>query len=380
MPADVIQVQYDQLSQVASQFGRTAESVAATQQSVQRTAQQLRQGGWAGRGSAAFFAELDGAVSPAMQRLSAALKEAQKVTLQIGFLMRQAEEEASRPFRGNGAAAPVAVADPAVAPLHDPSRDREYLWGLITDEYHYRPAYRPFAGSISPDGISPGDIGQGQLGDCYFLAALASVAQQHPEVIWNAIKDNGDGTFTVTFYQSGKPVAVTVDSEFPVEEDRNGNPTTDPAYARTGSNPQELWPLIMEKAYAQLDGNSYSKIEGGWPGQAVELLTGRPAQRLDLSASDAAQTRLRLEQLQTHLSDGHYLTAATRPERWFENTGGWPSNVVPLHAYSIERVDVEQGLVYLRNPWGSLYAPPPLTLEQFNQYYNVVTVNRSGVP
>lgn len=69
MPADVIQVQYDRLSQVASQFGRTAEGVAATQQSVQRSAQQLRQGGWQGRGRPLFFVELDGAVSPAMQRL-----------------------------------------------------------------------------------------------------------------------------------------------------------------------------------------------------------------------------------------------------------------------------------------------------------------------
>lgn len=59
-----------------------------------------------------------------------------------------------------------------------------------------------------------------------------------------------------------------------MREDSNGNPTTQSAYANTGSTPQELWPLIMEKAYARLDGNSYSKIVGGWPGEAVELLTG----------------------------------------------------------------------------------------------------------
>lgn len=380
MPANVVQVQYDQLSRVANQFGRTAESVAATQQSVLRSAQQLRQGGWQGRGSAAFFTEIDGVVLPAMQRLSAGLKEAQKVTLQIGFLMRQAEEEASRPFRGNGAAAPVSVTDPAVAPVHDPSRDREYLWGLITDEYHYRPAYRPFSGSISPDGVSPADVQQRALGDCYFLAALASVAQQHPEVIWNAIKDNGDGTYTVTFYQNGKPVEVTVDNEFPVREDSNGNPTAQPAYANTGSTPQELWPMIMEKAYAQLDGNSYARIEGGWPGEAVELLTGKPLRRLDLSASTPAEARIRLQELQNYLNEGHYLTTATRPKGLLESIKGWPGNVVPLHAYSIERVDVENGLIYLRNPWGSGSAPAPMTLEEFNSYYNHTTVNQSGAP
>lgn len=99
MPADVIQVQYDQLSHVASQFGRTAESVAATQQNVQRSAQQLRQGGWEGRGSAAFHAEMDVVVFPALRRLSAALNEAQKVTRQIAEVIRQAEEEAAEPFK-----------------------------------------------------------------------------------------------------------------------------------------------------------------------------------------------------------------------------------------------------------------------------------------
>lgn len=378
MPADVIQVEYERLSEVAAGFGRNADAAAALQGQVQRSAQALRQGGWEGRGSAAFFSEMDGKITPAVQRLIAALQEAQKVSTQIGYLMRQAEEEAARPFRGQASAAPVA--DPDVHPVHDASRDREYLWGLITDEYHYRPVYRPFAGSISPDGISPGDISQGYLGDCYFLAALASIAQQHPEVIWDAIKDNGDGTYTVTFYQNGKPVTVTVDNEFPVEEDGNANPTTDPAYAGAGSNPQELWPLIMEKAYAQLDGNSYSKIEGGWPGEAVELLTGRPPQRLDLSASTPEEATIRLQELQNYLNDGHYLTAATRPKGLLENDAGWPSNVVPSHAYSIERVDVENGLIYLRNPWGSGSAPAPMTLEEFNTYYNHATVNQSGIP
>ncbi len=298
MPANVIQVQYERLAGVAAQFGRSAASTAAVQQQVERSSQALRQGGWEGRGSIAFFAELDGVTLPGLLRLGSALREAQKVTLQIGFLMRQAEEEAARPFRERNGAAPAAVPDPATAPIYDPSRDDKLFWGLFTDKYYYNPSYQLFAGSISLDGISPSDIKQGYLGDCYFLAALASVAQQHPEVIWNAIKDNGDGTYTVTFYQDGKPVPVTVDAEFPVTEDAKGNPTGTPAYARTGSTRDELWPLIMEKAYAQLDGGSYRKIEGGWPGEAVELLTGASPQRLDLAAATAGEARLRLEALQ----------------------------------------------------------------------------------
>lgn len=132
----------------------------------------------------------------------------------------------------------------------------------------------------------------------------------------------------------------------------------------------------MEKAYAQLDKNDYGRIEGGWPGDAVELLTGAPQERLDLSASTAEETRLQLETLQNHLANGNYLTVATRSPGLLEDSKTWPDNVVPLHAYSVEQVDVANGLIYLRNPWGNLYAPQPMTLEQFNRYYSYVAVNR----
>jgi WXG100 family type VII secretion target len=102
MAAPVIQVEYDRLSEVATGFGRNADATTALQGQVQRSAQALRQGGWQGRGSTAFFAEMDGKITPAVQRLTAALREAQKVSTQIGYLMRQAEEEAARPFRGPG--------------------------------------------------------------------------------------------------------------------------------------------------------------------------------------------------------------------------------------------------------------------------------------
>lgn len=377
MGADVIQAQYEQLEALARRFGKQADSQVALQKRLQMRVERLRSAGWVGRSSDAFYAEMDRQVFPAMQRLIAALREAQKVTLQIGFILKQAETEAARPFQNeSGTAFPSAVPDPKVAPVHDPSRDRWILFGLLIDKYHYSPAYRKFAGTISPDGIAPGDVKQGRLGDCYFMAALSAIAQQHPEVIWKAIKDNGDGTYTVTFYKNGKPIQVTVDSDFPVAQDRSGNATSIPVYAGTGSNKQELWPMIMEKAYAQVNGHNYAKIEGGFPGDAVELMTGKPALKLNTGFASPEQGRAVLQDLHDRLNNGEYLTAATRNTGLLEDKRSWPSHVVPLHAYSIEKVDVAQGRIYLRNPWGDVYNPAPMTLEEFNKYFNYVAANR----
>jgi WXG100 family type VII secretion target len=67
--------------------------------------QTLEQGGWLGRGADSFFGEMAGETFPALERLIAALDEAQSVTLEAKQLLEQAEEEAASVF-GNGAAGP----------------------------------------------------------------------------------------------------------------------------------------------------------------------------------------------------------------------------------------------------------------------------------
>ena len=102
MSADIIQVQYDQLEQIAVRFGQQAEVAAQTQGRVQQSLRALQSGGWEGRGAAAFFGEMSSEVLPAVARLGAALQQAQQTTQQIVQVLRAAEEEASQPFRGAG--------------------------------------------------------------------------------------------------------------------------------------------------------------------------------------------------------------------------------------------------------------------------------------
>lgn len=70
----------------------------------------MQAGGWEGRGAAAFFGEMERTVLPSMQRLAAALHRSQTVTRQISHLLHGAEEETSRPFRGEGGSAPASAA------------------------------------------------------------------------------------------------------------------------------------------------------------------------------------------------------------------------------------------------------------------------------
>ena len=98
--ADEVRADYDQLEQVASRFANQSQEVQQTLQQVRNKMNKL-QSDWIGRGSEAFFSEMEGEVLPGTNRLQQALEEASRVTKEVVQIMQQAEEEASSPFRSN---------------------------------------------------------------------------------------------------------------------------------------------------------------------------------------------------------------------------------------------------------------------------------------
>jgi len=96
---DEIRADYESLEQLASQFANQAQAVQQMLQNVKGAMDPLEGGGWIGRGSDAFFSEMNSEVLPATTRLQQALDEASRVTKQIVETVKQAEEEASSPFR-----------------------------------------------------------------------------------------------------------------------------------------------------------------------------------------------------------------------------------------------------------------------------------------
>lgn len=212
--------------------------------------------------------------------------------------------------------------------------------------------------------IEPNDISQGGLGDCYLLAAMASLAQEHPEQIEKMIKDNHDGTYTVTLHrevpdpsQPGKMKDEAFETTVDLTVPSGGNPAhahvgdTDPT---TGA--KEVWPLIIEKAYAQMK-QSYGAMDGGVPGDALYTLTGSKAPRTDTGSVSA-------DQIAQYDKDGHPMVVDTcgADEAALATYG-----LVAGHAYSVKGIKTDadgKQYVILYNPWGVGNEPKPIPIEE----------------
>ena len=249
---------------------------------------------WAGNVALAFEDLWSNQHKPRMVMTSAFLRDnADRLRQQAADQRRASDPDAQRGNRQ--------LDDPA--PRHADRRVVKEKFGLPGAVFHWD-SYREsllklqdfssidlFAGPPGAE-ISPEDVVQGQLGDCYFVAALAALAATPAgrAQIRQMIHDNGDGTFTVTFANGQK---VTVDDDFWVGADGV-------RYAKVGD---DLWAAILEKAYAQRAGD-YENIVGG-TGEAVFDAFGMTGEHRNIGRGDA-------EFLERLISDGGPVTLSAR--------------------------------------------------------------------
>ncbi|MFB2975279.1 C2 family cysteine protease [Microseira sp. BLCC-F43] len=218
-----------------------------------------------------------------------------------------------------------------------------------------------------------GDINQGQLGNCAFLAALGATfapqfdnaGNQTSAIINNMIVDNGDNTYTVRFYNDRTLQAeyVTVDRRIAVatvsDPDAGIEPGNifganiageqlDPLNPTNGA----IWVSLVERAYAQYrqdpsqTGQPGFNAIGNGDGVAPPLtrITGR-------RATQFSTANLTFEQIQTALAGGQLIQVGT-PEGVKKTTAGL---IVDTHAYSLTNAYVNQSgeqRIVVRNPWG----------------------------
>ena len=178
------------------------------------------------------------------------------------------------------------------------------------------------------------DIKQQQIGDCYLMASLAALAKNNPELIRQMIKDNGNGTYTVRFFEDGKPVFITVDSDVPVQKtlcfskEKGG----------ISSDDGELWPSIVEKAYAKWQGG-YEKIGQGKPAAAgLDAITGIPATVIPVGGSQ----NIRDSVMQAYQSGDPIVVSTLQSPK--------NSDVIGNHGLMVQKI--EGDTIYLYNPWG----------------------------
>jgi len=194
--------------------------------------------------------------------------------------------------------------------------------------------------------VEPNDIRQGSLGDCYFLAGLAALAER-PDRIFNLFftqEMNEAHYYSCKILYKGKWMTVDMDEYVPW---RYGKP----AFTKASEN--ELWVVLLEKAWAKMY-TSYRRIAAGYPEEPLHDLTGAPCKHLYMQHSSFDKEK-----------DWQYLLVASQKEfamcsssQAGSDTNKSYTGVVQGHAYTFLnatylKVDGEyHRVVQLRNPWG----------------------------
>ena len=233
-------------------------------------------------------------------------------------------------------------------------------------------------GKLFIGGVSGKDPQQNYIGDCYLIASMSAVARENPQAINDAFKQNADGTYTVRIFK--KDGSKYVPQEFKIDGDLPRNDWQGAAYA-SDTNGKELWPALLEKAFAERAG-SYGKIEAGIPGDAMSAITGKPSTDIDLRGKGVNPDDV-FKQIDAAVKAHKPATAVTLSDSSAAKYKG--TNIYTDHTYTIWGTTTENGTKYveLRNPWGE--SEPTgngpddgifkLPLDQFMSLYCGVSIN-----
>lgn len=197
-------------------------------------------------------------------------------------------------------------------------------------------------------GYSASDIKQGSNGDCWWLAAVATIANRRDLMERVCVaRDETCGVYGFVFQRDGEWVSTVVDDNLYLrardwghygdEYDATGRKArryrrerqtgSEALYFACCEDADETWLPLLEKAYAKVHGD-YEAISGGWPGEAVEDMTG------GVTTTIASNRVLDKDKLWKELvnADGDFVFAlAAMGSGWDWQKSGIPTG----HAYSI---------------------------------------------
>ena len=219
------------------------------------------------------------------------------------------------------------------------------------ENYEFTNFYKIFGNNnyqVFLDGIEENDVIQGGLGDCYFLSAITALCK-FPELIEGLFlftERSEENCYGVKFRINGRWKIILLDDQIP------GDGGVKPNFACSLANGNELWVVLLEKAWAKICGN-FAKVCAGLPTEVFDCITNSISENIDCSHENAEEIWIKLKDAK----EKNFIMTA--------GTGNDPSidydsvNLVVGHAYTcldsyeVVKSGIKVKLIKLRNPWGN---------------------------
>ena len=205
--------------------------------------------------------------------------------------------------------------------------------------------------SLFSEQIEIDDIIQGNLGNCYFMTAVSNLCK-FPNKVKQMFKQNSKnekGFYEIEVFIDGKKQIVIVDDYIPAYKE-----SKQLVFAK--SNKKKIWVILLEKAWAKVNGGYVNTISGRAE-DALEFLTGRGSLVYNFIGKEGDELneykKNIIKEIQLIDKNNCVMSCSTKDVQEIKDLG-----LVVNHAYSLldfVRIETNKGeIVYLfklRNPW-----------------------------